>query len=145
MVKGSFRRMFDRMHGMAALAFGAALMTMPAWAGPTPAPVRAEINALMTRLESSGCQFNRNGDWHSGAEAKTHLLKKLDAVERQTTVAKTEQFIELAAARSSMSGRAYEVRCGQAAAVPSASWLTSQLQALRSAPAAPAASAAVSR
>jgi hypothetical protein len=102
--------------------------------GPTPAPVRSEIDALMTRLESSGCQFQRNGDWHSGAEAKTHLLKKLDAVEGKATVAKTEQFIELAATRSSMSGQPYQVKCGQAAPVPSATWLGAQLQALRAAP-----------
>lgn len=114
------------------MALGAALMTTTAWAGPTPAPVRTEINALMARLESSGCRFNRNGDWHPAAEAKAHLLKKLDAVERQTTVTRTEQFIELAATRSSMSGQAYQVQCGQAAAVPSASWLGSQLQIVRS-------------
>jgi len=132
--------MLERMMGMAALACaaaGAALTTGPAWAGPTPAPVRAEINALMARLESSGCQFFRNGDWHSGAEAKTHLLRKLDAVEGKTTVAKTEQFIELAATRSSSSGQAYQVRCGASTPVPSATWLGSQLQSLRtSAPAA---------
>jgi hypothetical protein len=132
--------MLERMMGMAALTLGVVSTTGPAWASPTPAPVRAEINALMGRLESSGCQFFRNGDWHSGAEAKTHLLRKLDAVEGKTTVAKTEQFIELAATRSSSSGQTYQVRCGQAAPVPSATWLGSQLQTLRAA--APAASAA---
>ncbi len=135
MAKDSCKRMLDRTLGVAALALAAALMTTPAWAGPTPAPVRAEITALMARLESSGCQFNRNGDWYGGAEAKAHLLKKLDAVERQTTVAKTEQFIELAATRSSMSGQAYQVKCGPAA-VSSAIWLGAQLQILRATPAA---------
>lgn len=124
------------MAALACVAVGAALTTGPALAGPTPAPVRAEINALMARLESSGCQFFRNGDWHSGAEAKTHLLRKLDAVEGKATVAKTEQFIELAATRSSSSGQAYQVRCGQTAPVPSATWLGSQLQSLRAAPSA---------
>ncbi|MEK8030232.1 DUF5329 domain-containing protein [Ideonella sp. DXS29W] len=107
-------------------------MAPNAWAGATPPPVRAEINALMGRLESSGCQFLRNGDWHSASEAKAHLLKKLEAIEGSTTVAKTEQFIELAATRSSMSGQAYQVRCGQAAPVPSATWLGAQLQSIRS-------------
>ena len=135
MAKDSFKRMLDRIHGVAALTLGAALTTTLAWAGPTPAPVRAEINALMARLESSGCQFNRNGDWYTGTEAKAHLLKKLDAAERQTTVTKTEQFIELAATRSSMSGQDYQVKCGPAAAVSSAIWLGAQLQILRSSPA----------
>lgn len=122
--------MFDRKS--AALVAWAALLTGSAWAGPTPAPVRAEINALMARLESSGCQFYRNGDWHTAAEAKTHLLRKLDSIEGQTNVAKTESFIELAATRSSSSGQAYQVKCGQAAPVPSATWLGSQLQIIRS-------------
>jgi hypothetical protein len=45
-----------------------------AGAGPTPMTVRAEVDALLGKLESSGCQFNRNGSWHSAAEAKAHLL-----------------------------------------------------------------------
>lgn len=130
MGKDWFRRMLD--WKLAALAAWAAVTTGSAWAGPTPAPVRAEINTLMGRLESSGCQFYRNGDWHTGAEAKTHLLRKLDSIEGQTTVAKTETFIELAATKSSTSGQAYQVKCGQAAPVPSASWLGSQLQIIRS-------------
>lgn len=122
--------MFDS-KSVALLAW-AALMTGPAWAGTTPAPVRAEIDALMGRLESSGCQFYRNGDWHTAAEARTHLLRKLDSIEGKTTVGKTETFIELAATRSSSSGQAYQVKCGQAAPVASASWLGSQLQIIRS-------------
>ena len=137
MGKDWFRRMLDRkLAALAGVVMGAALSTGPAWAGPTPAPVRAEINALMGRLESAGCQFYRNGDWHNGAEAKSHLLRKLDSIEGQTTVTKTEQFIELAASRSSTSGQPYQVKCGASAPVPSATWLGSQLQNLRAAPAA---------
>lgn len=98
----------------------------------TPAPVRSEIGSLLARLESSGCRFNRNGDWHAGAEAKGHLLRKLDAIEGKTTVASTERFIELAATRSSSSGKDYQVQCGGVAPQPSAAWLTAQLRQLRS-------------
>lgn len=97
----------------------------------TPAPVRGEITALLARLESSGCRFNRNGDWHAGGEARAHLLRKLDAIEGKTTVASTERFIELAATRSSTSGQAYQVQCGQAAPQASADWLGAQLRQLR--------------
>lgn len=63
-------------------------------AAPLPATARAEVDALLTRLQSSGCQFNRNGSWHAGAEARAHLLKKLDYLERKNLVQTAEQFIE---------------------------------------------------
>lgn len=104
-----------------------------ALAAPTAAPVRAEIDALLARLEGSGCQFERNGSWHGGAAAKKHLLRKLDAVEDRTTISSTEQFIDLAAAKSSSSGRPYRVKCGAEPAVESRAWLSRELAALRQA------------
>lgn len=98
-----------------------------------PAPVKEEIRTLLSRLENSGCEFNRNGSWYSGAEAKSHLLRKLDYVDGKFTVKNTEQFIDMAASQSSSSGKAYQVRCQGAAAVNSAVWLKSQLQQIRSA------------
>lgn len=102
-------------------------------ADPTPAPVRAEIDAMLNRLETSGCQFQRNGSWHDGARAKAHLLDKLAYIEKRGTVQSAEQFIELAASRSSLSGRPYQVRCGGLAAVESRQWLSEQLPAIRGA------------
>lgn len=100
-----------------------------AWAAPSPA--RAEIEALLARLQSSGCSFNRNGSWHDAAEARDHLLRKLAYLEDRNLVQTTEQFIERAASASSMSGRPYLVKCGGAAPVESRAWLGAQLQALR--------------
>jgi len=100
-------------------------------ATPTAVPVRAEIDALLNKLQSSGCQFNRNGSWYSGAEAKDHLLKKLAYFEDKATVKSTEQFIELAASKSSMSGKPYQVKCGAEQPVESQRWLTAQLAVLR--------------
>jgi hypothetical protein len=37
----------------------------------TPA-VEAEVRALLIRLESSGCKFNRNGTWYRGQDARDH-------------------------------------------------------------------------
>lgn len=102
-------------------------------ADPTPAPVRAEIDALLNRLETSHCQFLRNGSWHDGARAKSHLLDKLAYIEKRGTVQSAEQFIELAASRSSLSGRPYQVRCGERAPVESGRWLGEQLTVLRGA------------
>lgn len=47
-----------------------------AWADPTPAPVPGEIDALLNRLETSGCLLQRNGSWHDSARAKAHLLDR---------------------------------------------------------------------
>ncbi len=126
-----------QMHKLVALVLVVA-MSAPAGAAPAPAPVRAEIDVLLARLQSSGCEFNRNGSWHSGSNAKTHLLRKLEYLEKRTTLRSTEQFIELAASSSSSSGQTYQVRCGSGAAMPSAQWLTRELAAARAASRLPA-------
>ena len=87
----------------------------------------------MARLEASACEFNRNGTWHKATEAKSHLLRKLKYLEDSGAVQSTEQFIELAASESSMTGQPYLVRCGNGAPVQSGAWLRSQLQVMRSA------------
>ena len=102
-----------------------------AFAAPAAAPVRTEIDLLLGRLQASGCEFNRNGTWYSGADARDHLLRKLEYLEDKTTVQSTEQFIELAATKSSISGKPYLVRCGSAAPVESRLWLTGQLATIR--------------
>lgn len=116
-----------------AIAILTTVFCTTASAVPTAAPVRAEIDALLGKLQSSGCQFNRNGSWYSGAEAKSHLLRKLEYFEDKGTVKNTEQFIELAASKSSSSGKAYQVKCGSEGAVDSKQWLTNELAALRKA------------
>lgn len=120
------------------LAFVFTLAAASAGAAPLPAAARAEVDALLTRLQSSGCEFNRNGSWHAGAEARAHLLKKLDVLEGKGLVQTAEQFIERGAASSSMSGKPYLVRCPAKAPVESAKWLTAELQTLRAARAASA-------
>jgi hypothetical protein len=82
-------------------------------------------------LQTSGCQFNRNGAWHDSAEARNHLLRKLEYLEQRGMAQSAEQFIELAASKSSVSGRAYQVRCGGQSPVASQTWLTRQLTKLR--------------
>ena len=93
---------------------------------------RAEIDALLSRLEASSCTFNRNGTWYPATEAKSHLLRKLKYLEDRGMVRSTEQFIELAGSSSSTTGKPYLVKCGSGAAVESGTWLRSQLDVLRS-------------
>lgn len=113
---------------------------LAATAAPLPPAARAEVDALLARLQSSGCEFNRNGSWYTGTEAKGHLLKKLDYLERKDMVKTTEQFIERGASGSSMSGKPYLVRCAGKAPVETARWLTVELRAIREGRAASAAS-----
>lgn len=107
-----------------------------ATATPLPPAARAEVDALLTRLQASGCEFNRNGSWYAGAEAKGHLLKKLEYLEGKDMVQTAEQFIERGASSSSMSGKPYLVRCPGKAPVESAQWLKTDLLAVRAARAA---------
>ncbi|HZX30912.1 MAG TPA: DUF5329 domain-containing protein [Rhodocyclaceae bacterium] len=116
----------------AAIALLTIALSSPLRAEPSAEAVRAEIHSLLDRLESSGCQFNRNGTWHTAPEAKAHLLTKLDYLDKRATVQSTEQFIDLAASKSSLSGTPYQVRCGNTAPVESKLWLTKELQAVRS-------------
>ncbi len=102
-----------------------------ALAAPLSPPVQAEIDKLMSGLQASGCEFHRNGSWYSAAEARKHLLQKLDYLKDRNMVTSTEQFIELAASTSSMSGKPYLVRCAGGAPVESQKWLTLQLKAIR--------------
>ncbi len=113
------------------LALVLALAAAGAQAAPLPAPARAEVDALLTRLQSSGCQFNRNGSWYNGADAKTHLLRKLEYLEKKDLVKNAEQFIDLGASSSSSSGKPYMVKCGTAAPVESKAWLGAELKAIR--------------
>jgi len=92
---------------------------------------RGEIESLMSRLEVSACRFKRNGAWHTSAEARTHLQRKLDYLQRKGAVASAEQFIERAATRSSLSGQPYWVQCGSQTPQPGGEWLLGQLRQLR--------------
>lgn len=121
------------MYPTSRLAVALTLMTVSgaAFAEPLPAAAKAEVTAVLNRLEASGCEFNRNDRWYSGARARSHLEKKLAYVEKSASVKTAEGFIFLAASKSSVTGEAYQVRCGGRAPVASAAWLLQQLDELR--------------
>lgn len=109
----------------------ALLQVAVAVAAPLPEPARAEVMAVLDRLAASGCRFERNGTWYSAAEAREHLLTKLAQAERRASLRTAEAFIDRAASASSVSGRAYRVRCGDGAPIESRPWLHRQLQEVR--------------
>ena len=107
------------------------LASTAALAEPLPPAAKAEVTAVLNRLEASGCEFNRNDRWHSAAQARAHLQRKLDHVESKAAVKTAEGFIYLAASKSSVTGVAYQVRCRGQAPEASAAWLLKQLAELR--------------
>lgn len=100
-----------------------------------PAPdSRNEIEQLFAALAASGCEFNRNGTWYDARRASEHLHRKYDYLLRRGMATTAESFIELAATRSSLSGRPYLVRCEGEAPIPSGAWFQRKLQELRAQP-----------
>ena len=91
----------------------------------------SEISQLFKALETSGCEFNRNGDWYDARKASEHLHRKYDYLLKKGLVKSTESFIDLGASKSSMSGKAYLVRCGKASPVESKSWFLAKLAQIR--------------
>ena len=97
---------------------------------PSPATTQ-EVGQLFAALKQSNCEFSRNGSWYNAQKASEHLQRKYDYLLKKGLVTSTEAFIELAATKSSMSGKPYQVRCGKEPAQSSQSWFTSKLKALR--------------
>jgi hypothetical protein len=102
-----------------------------------PPPAVAEINLLLIAIGTSGCEFLRNGTWHDAHEAQAHLSKKYQWLLGRGRIRTAEDFIELAATRSTLSGQAYAARCAGKPSVSSNSWLAEQLRRHRDAAGAP--------
>jgi hypothetical protein len=117
-----------------ALIFNVAPAAQHAGAAELPANSRAEIEYLLAQLGKSDCEFNRNGSWYSAVEAREHLTMKFDYLARKNLLGSSEDFIELGASKSSMSGQAYQVKCVNAKPVDSAQWLNGALRQYRSQP-----------
>ncbi len=90
-----------------------------------------EISHLFAYLKGSSCEFLRNGSWHSAEDAAGHLNAKYDYFLKRDMISSTEDFIERAATKSSMSGKPYLVRCGGSAPIENAIWLKEELAAYR--------------
>jgi hypothetical protein len=93
------------------------------------ADMDTEIQQLMRRVESSTCSFVRNGTAHTPADAREHMERKYEFV--KSYVHTTEDFIEKAASKSSMTGDPYYVDCPDQKRVTTEAWLTDQLQQIR--------------
>jgi len=90
-----------------------------------------EIQYLFKALENSDCKFNRNGNWYAAPEASAHLQKKYKYLADRNYISTTESFIDAGASKSSASGKAYEVKCGDSKPVESKQWFINTLKTYR--------------
>jgi len=102
-------------------------LPITAFGGELSAGSREEAAHLFAYLETSGCEFYRNGTWHKGDVAGAHLRQKYQYLLGSGLLSSTESFIEKAATKSSFGGKLYQVRCGASGAVSSSSWLDAEL------------------
>ena len=111
--------------------FGMLISAVVFAADPPPA-VQSEVAHLFDYIENSGCQFYRNGSWHDAHQARAHLELKYHYLCRKGQVSCAEDMIERAGSTSSMSGKPYQIKCGDSAPVSSGDWLRAELQRFRS-------------
>ena len=104
---------------------------MPVAYAQPPTNVQIEVNALLGFIGDSGCKFYRNGIWHDSITAQTHLRDKYNYLATRNLINTTEDFIEMAATKSNLSGQLYEVRCNGGATMASKQWLRDELVHLR--------------
>lgn len=95
----------------------------------SPASPAGEITYLLDLIRASPCTFIRNGDPYDGPAAADHIAQKYAYYVDE--IHSAEDFIDLAASRSLLSGRPYQVSCPGAAIVPASDWLRAELQAYR--------------
>jgi hypothetical protein len=107
------------------------LAVLPAVRAAPPPIAQTEINYLLEFIESSSCEFYRNGTWYDSKKARAHLQSKYEILVAGDRIKTAEEFIENSATRSSVSGLNYQVRCRGGQPITSAEWLRSALERYR--------------
>ena len=89
----------------------------------------AEIDELISYVQTSGVRFIRNGTEYAGAEGAQHLRDKLaKAGDRLKT---TEDFITGVASTSYITGKPYLVKFADGHTQPTGDWLRAHLSEVR--------------
>ena len=88
-----------------------------------------EVNHLLAYVKNSGCIINRNGSDHPAEEGVSHIEKKYDYF--RDDISNTEEFIELSATKSTMSGDYYTVKCPGKETIKTQDWLLEELKKYR--------------
>jgi hypothetical protein len=93
------------------------------------ADMQQEIDHLLQFVERTNCQYERNGQLHTGKEAVKHIKIKYNYFKNDINSA--EKFIELSATKSTMSGKFYFVHCPNRPKLKSQEWLLHELKTYR--------------
>lgn len=94
-----------------------------------PDAERHEVTRLLEFLRTSDCVMERNGERYSGEDAYAHVKKKYDYF--RDDVDTSEEFIDYAATKSTMSGKYYLVICASDPPVRTRDWLLGELRKYR--------------
>ena len=94
-----------------------------------PDSERHEVQHLLDYLRSSDCAMERNGERHAGEDAYAHVKKKYDYFRDE--IKTSEEFIDYAATKSTMSGKYYLVICPGDPPVRVRDWLLDELRRYR--------------
>ena len=90
---------------------------------------KAEIDELISYVETSVVRFIRNGTEHSGAEGAQHLRDKLGKAGNRVNT--TEDFITGVASTSYITGKPYLVKFANGHTQPTGDWLRAHLAEVR--------------
>jgi len=90
---------------------------------------KRETSHLLNFVTNSPCKIIRNGKAYDGNRAVTHIQKKYDYF--KDDIETTEQFIELSATKSTLSGKYYTVVCGDDQPLKTRDWLLQELKNYR--------------
>jgi len=93
-----------------------------------------QIERLLNFVKKSDCLFIRNGDKHTGKDAAKHIARKYKHF--RDDIKTPEEFIELSATKSSMSGQPYWIKCDDNIEIvnkqlSSKDWLLAELTRIR--------------
>jgi hypothetical protein len=83
------------------------------------------IEYLLDQVAGSDCTFIRNGQNYDAQQARAHLRSKYKYFKSQ--IQTPEDFIRLAATKSEITGKPYQVRTRDGQVLTSAAWLTAIL------------------
>jgi hypothetical protein len=90
---------------------------------------KLETSHLLNFVKDTPCKIIRNGKAYDGNSAVTHIQKKYDYF--KDDIETSEQFIELSASKSTLSGKYYTVVCGDDQPVRTKDWLLEELRNYR--------------
>lgn len=124
--------MIDQTHALGRVALWLAICLLSAAASAEDRKtLNTEIEYLLARVADSGYVFIRNGDEHDGVDAAKHMRRKYEHFRDKGKIDSIDDFIELSATKSMITGKLYMIRMGDDPEIPTATWLHDEIDAYR--------------